>query len=189
MWKRLAALVGAVFFLGAPVAFAGGPTSVIVVDPSTAKTAALYNSDTDYTALMAALGPDPVKAEGPDLHAAPSTTVTITWLVHDVQIWRTDHVFMDEQGGPWVETSEWTDGPPNFDQRGVVHKAANPKALTELLNNLLGKPKTAVAVSAPVPPPAPVRPSGLQWGSLLVGAAAGALVVVVFGLVRRATSR
>jgi hypothetical protein len=193
MWKRIAALVAIIFVLAAPTAFAGGPTSVILVNPGTGKSAALYNSDADYTTLMEALGPRPPVPDGPDLHGGPGTSaINITWLIHDVQVWRIDHVFMNEDGGPWVETYESFDGTATFDQRGVVHKAANPQTLKALFDNMLGKTKVAtpipVNVSTP-PPPTPVVATGLHWGSLVIGLAVGALVVTAFGLVRRAKAR
>jgi hypothetical protein len=190
MWKRLAALVAVLWLFAAPAAFAGGPTSVIMVDPGTGKTAAMYTQDIDYGALLGAVGeiPSPVPAGTPDMHGGPGTSaINITWLVHDVQVWRIDHVFLTGEGGPWIETFESNGEAIGFDQRGVVHNAANPEALRALLNAHLGKPTvTAIPVKAPVAPAAVVQATGLSWGSLVTGLAIGALLVVVFQLVRRA---
>ncbi len=189
MARRIAALVVALFLLAAPSAFAGGPTSVILVDPGSGKTASLYNSDATYQKLLDALGDANSDPKAPSMHGGPgSSAVNITWLMHDVQVWRIDHVFLGEDGGPWVETYQSYDGQITFDQRGVVHRPVNPQVTLDLVTTLLAKPKTAaspVAVSAPTPPaPAPVA-SGLQWGSLLVGFAVGALLVMAFVVVRR----
>jgi hypothetical protein len=194
MWKRLVALVAVLWLFAAPVAFAGGPTSVLLVDPGKGKTAALYNQDADYNALLDAVGQRPtlpLPAGTPDLHGGPGTSaINITWLTHDVQVWRIDHVFMTEEGGPWIETYE-SNGVDfiGFDQRGTVHRAANPQALKALLESHLGKPKvTAIPANAPVAvaPAAVVQTTGLHWGSLVTGLAIGALLVVAFQLVRRA---
>jgi hypothetical protein len=190
MGKRLAALVAVLWLFAAPAAFAGGPTSVILVDPSTGKTAALYNQDIDYGALQDAVGELPalpLPAGTPELHGGPgSSAINVTWLLHDVQVWRIDHVFLTGEGGPWIETFESNDGAIGYDQRGTVHRAANPDALRALLNTHLGKPTvTAIPVSAPVAPAAAVQTTGLHWGSLLTGLAIGALLVVAFHLVRR----
>jgi hypothetical protein len=192
--KRLAALVVTIFLLAAPAAWAGGPTSVILVSPGTSRTAALYNSDTDYTALNRALGeetplqPDP---GAPDLHGGPgSAAINVTWLMHDVQVWRIDHVFLTADGGPWVETYSSYLGDIQFDQSGIVHRPANPEALRSLLDRLLQVPtQTAAPLPASVNTPAPVETAtatGLHWGSLLVGLAVGVVLVVVVQLMRRA---
>jgi hypothetical protein len=185
--KRLAALVavaGTALLLAAPSALAGGPTSAILVAPNTGHTAALYNSNSDYTTLSAALGENPAETEqgSPLLQGGPgSSAINITWLMHDVQVWRVDHVFLTEPGGPWVETYQSFDGDIKFDQRGVVHKAADPGQLTRLLYSLLDAGTTRpapVPVSAPISVPAAVEATGLHWGSLLVGLAIGVVVVV-----------
>ncbi|MEV4312889.1 hypothetical protein [Actinocrispum sp. NPDC049592] len=194
MARRIAALVVALFLLAAPSAFAGGPTSVILVDPGSGKTASLYTGDMNYQKLLEALGdanPDP---KAPTLHGGPgSSAVNITWLIHDVQVWRIDHVFLGEDGGPWIETYQSYDGQIMFDQRGAIHRPVDPQVTQSLVAALLDKPKTAVtpiAAAAPVVPPvtAPVA-TGLQWGSLLVGLAVGALLVVGFTTVRRQLRR
>src|SRR2546423_11493579 len=103
---RLAALFAVVttlLVLGAPAAFAGGPTSVILVNPQTGATAALYNSSIDYQALNDALGEAPQQPVPgtPDLHGGPgSSAFNITWLMHDVQVWRSDPVLTQDAARP-----------------------------------------------------------------------------------------
>ncbi|MFD1052131.1 hypothetical protein ACFQ1S_44440, partial [Kibdelosporangium lantanae] len=105
MWKRLATLTTILFLLLTVNAYAGGPTSVIIVDPNTGKTAALYTNDKDYGLLMDVLGPRPPVPDGPDLHGGPgSSAINVTWLIHDAEVWRIDRVFLDDPAGPWVET-------------------------------------------------------------------------------------
>jgi hypothetical protein len=85
--------------LAAPgTAWAGGPTSVLLVSPSTERAAAVYTSDPVYAeldALLAAPGAG-VVGEPPE---GPGQYVTLTWLVHDVSIWRIDRVFLDPVDG------------------------------------------------------------------------------------------
>lgn len=195
MWKRLVTLTAILFLLVTANAYAGGPTSVILVDPKTGKTAALYTNDKDYDLLVDALGPRPPVPDGPDLHGGPgSSAINVTWLIHDVQVWRIDRVFLDDStGGPWVETAEvpFTDSVP-YDQHGVVHRAQNPTVLRALLASLLKtKDATLLPANALVPPTAapPAPKAGLQWGSLLAGVAVGMLVVVAAVSVRRAMAR
>jgi hypothetical protein len=192
--KRLAALVLSLFLLAAPAAFAGGPTSVILVNPGTGKTAALYNEDTQYISLMNALGDQVPGADpqAPDLHGGPGTAaINITWLMHDVQVWRIDHVFLSEKDGPWVETYMSYDAKITFEQRGIVHRPSDAAAMQKILHNLLddaekASPVAAVAPQpAPAPAPAPAAATGLHWGSMLVGLAVGAVLVMGFTLVRR----
>jgi hypothetical protein len=193
MWKRLITLTAVLFLLVTANAYAGGPTSVIIVDPTTGRSAALYTNDKDYGLLMDVLGPRPPVTDGPDLHGGPgSSAVNVTWLIHDVSVWRIDHVFLDDPAGPWVETAEPPfNDPVSFDQHGVVHRASNPAALRALLANLLKtKEATVLPANVLVPPTvAPPAPSGLQWGSLLAGVAVGMLVVAAGLSVRRAMAR
>jgi hypothetical protein len=194
MWKRLVTLTAILFLLVTANAYAGGPTSVIIVDPGTGKTAALYTNDKDYGLLMDVLGPRPPVSDGPDLHGGPgSSAINVTWLIHDAAVWRIDRVFLDDPAGPWVETAEapFSDS-VSYDQHGVVHRALNPTALRALLASLLKtKEATLLPANVLVPPTAapPAPKTGLQWGSLLAGVAVGMLVVVGAVSVRRAMAR
>jgi len=92
--------------IGTGAATAGGPTSVLIVNPSTGATASLYTTDADYTTLLNALEPSGVAAEPmPFLSAGPGTSaINITWLIHDVSVWRVDHVRLDNRR-LWVQTN------------------------------------------------------------------------------------
>src|ERR671931_11148 len=68
--------------------------------------AALYATDEAYGRLERLLvenpSPDPA---APDVHGGPgSDAINVTWLIHDVSVWRVDRVFTDAPGGPWIET-------------------------------------------------------------------------------------
>jgi hypothetical protein len=182
----------------AGTALAGGPTSVMLVSPATHQTAALYYSDDAYQRLSALVGENPVAEQGaPDLHGTPGTDdVRITWLIHDVQVWRIDHVFANAKGEVWVETILPKDGAPaTIDTAGVVHRPADAAALMSLLSGLKlygeGPPPrnffsgATSAAAAPDPATAsaaavPSRVAGPNWWWILVGVAAGATFVAGF---------
>jgi hypothetical protein len=194
--RRLVLLVVALFLLSAAPASAGGPTSVLITSPTEQRAAGLYNTSLDYIALMEALGPTQADPNAPALHGTPgSNAINLAWLIHDQQVWRTDHVFMTVDGGPWVETFESYEG-VTFDQRGTVHRPADPAKLQQVLDEVLGEPGQNVVhparpVSAPsaqaTPPPAAA--TGLQWTSLIIGVIGGVVLVffgrVIIGVIRR----
>jgi hypothetical protein len=194
--RRLVLVVFSLFLLSATPAWAGGPTSLLITSPTEQRAAALYVSDVMYGELSSALGTGQPVADpqAPPLHGTPgSNAINITWLLHDVQVWRVDHVFLTTQGGPWVESYQSYDG-IKFDQDGVVHRPADPDKLIKVINTILGDPGQSVvhparSVALPTPAPAPVAPAtGLQWTSLLIGLVGGVVLVVfgrvVFGVIR-----
>ncbi|PZF85728.1 hypothetical protein [Jiangella anatolica] len=140
--SRAAAAVlalGALLFTATPVS-AGGPTSVLLVSPSTGRTASLYATDEAYTTLMTQLGAD--QAAAPDSRAAPphigGDQLVVTWMVHDVQPWRVDRIAFDDAGLPeWVHTTHAMGaGPIAFDDGGVRHRPADAEALAAVLTDL-----------------------------------------------------
>jgi hypothetical protein len=89
--------------LGAPPpATAGGPTSVLVTDPGTGRAAALYYSDPRYETLDTALAGAELLEDKPGEALGPA--FNLTWMVHDVQPWRTQQLHLDASGGPLVVT-------------------------------------------------------------------------------------
>ena len=86
---------------------AGGPTSVLLASPGTARAAALYHTDPRYAELEALLhGQDAEGSEEATSYpgTAEDITLNITWLIHDVSIWRTDQLLLRASGGPYVAT-------------------------------------------------------------------------------------
>jgi hypothetical protein len=118
-------------------ATAGGPTSVIIVNPSTGEASALYHDDADYQVLNDALAPaagmsveqPATLADGPG-HSA----INITWLIHDVEVWRIDYVRIDLKY-VWVKTSTiaW---PAPYETDGQWHVAADAEAVIGVLDRL-----------------------------------------------------
>ncbi|WP_274561504.1 hypothetical protein [Streptomyces spiramyceticus] len=205
--QRLAAVVGAVLtttVLCASQAVAGGPTSVLVVSPESGRTSSLYYTASPYRELEKNLGPlrSGGVAERPS-ELAPETLeeggawrqVTVTWLSHDVSVWRVNHVFLPKSDGPiWVSTV--TEDPSADGERW--HEAEDPAQLRALLKKLgvLDGPSAArvsgsgsqESEEAAAPPEAastgPGDSTGWWWS--IPGLAAG--VLIGFGgtvLVRR----
>lgn len=136
-------------------ASAGGPTSVLLVAPGSGQTASLYTSDTDYQTLAGLVGA--FGGNGASAPAAGSGTsnevgrsVTLTWLVHDVQVWRVDHVYFEAAGGPWIATQTTAgDSGSILDNPVVWHRATSGKELVALLNRLGVSPGGSGSVTRP----------------------------------------
>ena len=169
---RAAAAVAAVLslllvpVLAAGPAVAGGPTSVLLSAPAIGHTASLYTSDPDYTALAELVGAS--MAFGSTDEQAGSTNparshdvgnqVTLTWLIHDVSVWRVDRVYVDAAGGPWIYTQQAIGGTDGiWDAPETWHRATEPKALVQLLGSmgLLGGTSDALPGEATTPGTAP----------------------------------
>ncbi|MFE0625419.1 hypothetical protein ACFW3D_00450 [Streptomyces sp. NPDC058864] len=150
-WAGVTVTAFAAVIGGSGPAAAGGPTSVMLVAPASGKAAGVYTSSPDYRELEQSIG------DGPAQKAPKSLTdvmddrhrqVTLTWLVHDVSVWKVDHVYPDGPGGAWVHSlSPAETGPPD---EGVWRKAARSEDLRRLLGRLglMGADK-GLGVSAP----------------------------------------
>jgi hypothetical protein len=130
-----------VSLLVAGPAAAGGPTSVLLVAPGTGRTASLHTADADYQVLadlVGAFGPgDAGAADGSGTSHEQGAVVTLTWLVHDVQVWRVDRVYLDAPGGPWIATQTDAAGSGDlWEQPATWQKVARGKELAELLDRL-----------------------------------------------------
>ncbi|WP_205117815.1 hypothetical protein [Tenggerimyces flavus] len=134
-------LVGLLGFAALP-AQAGGPTSVLLASPTLQKAAALYNAGGDYTRLA-----DAVDLEGAvvadskvpaRLGIGPgSGAINLTWLMHDVWIWRVDRVQIEPDGKVWLNTTiADSGGNLAVEGDGVWHAAPQPKELVALLTKL-----------------------------------------------------
>jgi len=101
-------LVAAAMAAGGTSAVAGGPTSLLIVEPQTGRAVAEYLDDSAYAALDAVLAaPRSQTRQTSDGNYGLRGTgrmITLTWLVHDALIWRVNHVFPEAPGGPWVLT-------------------------------------------------------------------------------------
>lgn len=158
--------------LAGPAA-AGGPTSVLMSVPGEGRTASLYYSDPEYSELSRLLG---VEGEGgtvagDDRDHMSERSVTVTWLIHDVQPWRVDRIYLGGSGGPWVQTQVGYEG-SIWDAPTSWSRPAEPRALLLLLERLGLEPGgTPVdgALEQPVATPAP-QPLGARRASTTTGA-------------------
>ncbi len=166
--RRFAAVAAAVLGIGlswssiAAPAVAGGPTSVLLVSPDSGRTASLYATDPDYSVLAGLLG----AAVDGDVPTEPSTAdaeaqasgagVTVTWLIHDVQVWRVDRIYPQAAGGPWVATQVSAGGPAlTGDTPTTWHVVTRGKELEALLDRL--------GLDAAAAPPPSCRPPWRRW--------------------------
>jgi hypothetical protein len=120
----LSALVlSALSFAPAP-ASAGGPTSVLVTVPGEGRSTALYYTNTAYDQLWEALGVgDEVRParDVPD-DVRDGSPVVLTWLIHDVTVWRVDQVYVHDDT-TYVLTQENVGGGPLAEGASVLHEA------------------------------------------------------------------
>ena len=135
----LIALLAAVgWFTAAHSAAAGGPTSVLLANPQTGRVAALYHTDKAYERLAGAVGASESQTGSTNKPGAVTDDFTgeirLTWLIHDMSIWRIDRVHATEDG-MWVQTVVRTDGGDVFDQPGTWHRPVDPKALAAALQD------------------------------------------------------
>ncbi len=192
--------------LVAPSAVAGGPTSVLLAQPESTETAALYGTDKEYGQLSRLLGPakgEPEKPPGVDMATGGSRQINVTWLLHDVTPWRVDRVHAaTEKGEPlWIHTStRLTAGRLDL-SRGVWHRAERPDELRALLTRLgvMGKSSAdrgdavpwpaeshggeeetaAVPVSSPASTASPASDASTGWWWALPGMIAGATLALL----------
>lgn len=205
-------VLGISCLLGSGTAWAGGPTSALLVSPANQTAFAVYYADPEYNQLMTLLEPAP-GASTAQPSAAGSNYVTVTWLIHDVSVWRIDRIFLPAAGEPQIVTQllDGTDASADGMYPGqsggaaaATHRSADPVALQDLLRTmgLLGPPAgpanadgvaTGLTVAEPAaaadPADAPAMPAVAPWwwaiGGLLLGIGVAALGVRFVPAVRR----
>ncbi|MGW4083703.1 hypothetical protein ACWEGS_11770 [Streptomyces sp. NPDC004822] len=140
--RRLAGVGGALLagcalllWGAAPMASAGGPTSVLLAAPGNQRTAALYNSDREYAALERLLG-TPARGsreQPPDEELMAADQINVTWMVHDVMPWRIDRVHRMARGKDvWIFRTMDVER----QTRGSWYRAARPDELRALFDDL-----------------------------------------------------
>jgi len=217
--RRLGAVISLVMlasvFLPA-MARAGGPTSALLVSPANQQAAALYTSDPEYEQLMMLLdqpatGTSPNAAGTDPAPSAAADYVTVTWLIHDVTVWRIDRIFLAGPAGEPFIVTQTENGDPaatavplgsgmfpseQGNDSASWHRSADPAALIGLLTKLglhgtgenssvSDSSSAPIAVQAAVDPPA--RAAGFWWaiGGVLIGAALMVVVVRYLPAARR----
>jgi hypothetical protein len=118
-------------------ASAGGPTSVIMVNPSTGRAAALHTTNPRYTQLVKAVGaydpPGGSTARPASVSDCFECEIRFTWLIHDMQIWRIDRVHLTPDDGIWIQTLSDESGGDLFDRPGAWQRPHDPATLVALL--------------------------------------------------------
>jgi hypothetical protein len=190
----LAVLTGLLFLTGTGTASAGGPTSVLLVQPDTGRSASLHVNTLSYNVLADLMKATPRLTDakaGPNAHTS-GKVVRLTWLIHDVRVWRVDEVHVDAPDGPWIMTRESWDGDP-LEKTPVWHRSPQPERLVQLLEDVkvLDSSATAIendppavrddagTVAADVTPPAAAEPARVTlagWRWIVPGVLGGALL-------------
>jgi hypothetical protein len=136
--RKLAALLVTIlgtvaWFASAAPAQAGGPTTVLLANPELSRVKALYTTDKAYERLAAGVG-----AFGRDIgstskpHSIPDEVrgeIRLTWLAHEMMIWRLDRVYFTTHDGIWVETTLADRQGYMFKLPARWHRAASQKVL------------------------------------------------------------
>jgi hypothetical protein len=128
--RGFAVLVGvcvAAFWMGAAPAAAGGPTSVLLVAPASGMTASLYVTQPEYERLSGLVQGSATGVTDRSGQYNDGPTVRLTWLIHDVGVWRVDDVFVEAGSGPWIATRMSPDGGP-LPTEPVWHSRPIPRA-------------------------------------------------------------
>lgn len=183
-------LVAGLFVVGVPTAVAGGPTSVLLANYETGRSAAALNGSAAYTELQSILGdenPPPASSTPPDLVDTSTAGVRLVWLIHDVSPWRIDNVHL-VGSDVWVETYIDTSGTDPYAAAPVWHRPARGADLVTRLTALgvlgTGTPNadgstTGQAAAPPVGTTDTVSEpstSGVSW-LLALGLATGGLLL------------
>jgi hypothetical protein len=162
-----------------PSAYAGGPTSVLMSNPDQQRARAAYNGDPVYETLTAAIGEGRTgpNAAPAGLAAGGGEDVRLTWLIHDMQVWRIDRIHLTSADGMWIETVVDVSGESRiFEMPAHWHRPADEAALAAVLAvaGLLGDsgaPPTGApgpAAEATVPAPAAVLPRlSCSWNATI----------------------
>ena len=130
--------------------------------PGAGSTASLYYTDPEYDALAGLVGmsePSGTFAgqeSGSGHESGPG--ITVTWLVHDVEPWRVDRIYLGGKDGPWISTQVSDFSGPLWDSPVLWHRPADGARLADLLDGLgLGTQASKDTsfdgvAGAPVPP-------------------------------------
>lgn len=185
-----AALLGVAALIAAPAA-AGGPTSALLSIPGAGSTASLYYTDPEYDELAELVGvsqPSGTFDTEPGTHAS-GPGITITWLIHDVDPWRVDRVYLGGEDGPWISTQTASGNASMWESPVRWHRPEDGARLARLLDGLglgtaasgdtdfEGVAGAAGQATTTAPSTEPAAPAGTEPGWLArVGWALGGLV-------------
>jgi hypothetical protein len=190
MRKLLAMVLAAIpVVLAAAPAQAGGPTSVLITDPSSGRAGALYYTDARYTQLDELLQRgESITSPGPS--AMDGQSYNVTWMIHDVLVWRQQQVFVGDAGVAYVATTNVEGVDQGADNGLTWTRLADGTAALDLLRDAASGAGESPGVAAFEPEPTErvvtVTKTSTEWFALagwrwvvpgiLLGVAAGALL-------------
>lgn len=139
----------ALLLLGAPPSAAGGPTSVLLVSPTSQRTASLYGTEKQYEFLGRLLAPEdsafdgnreeaPEWARGDTFGERISDMVTVTWMFPGGRPWRVDELYTasPDTKDVWIHTDLDVAKGTGASGEGIWHKAKQSEELRTLLQGL-----------------------------------------------------
>ena len=96
-----------------------------MTNPGLGRAAALHIENAAYNRLDAAVGEEATgEARPPSGMRSGDEEVRLTWLIHDMQIWKIDRVHLTSHDGIWVETVvDLTGDGDVFDRPARWHRA------------------------------------------------------------------
>lgn len=131
------AIVFGIFWMltAAPPALAGGPTSVLLAAPGS-NAVGLYNDDPEYAELVKLVDAYDTdvsgRSDGSQQRYAQGPFVTVTWMMHDTQVWRVDRIYYKAESEPWIYTVDNL----RKSSHGRWHRSTDPEQLVDLLRKL-----------------------------------------------------
>ncbi len=138
-----ALLAGAAWAGTAGLAHAGGPTSVLISSPTVHRAAGLYCTETRYEELARAVGgevdqPSSSLSQPASVDLDDEMVVRLTWMIHDVSVWRIDGIYITQSDGIWISTLiDQGSGNGNLrDRPGRWHRPQNDAALLAVLRSV-----------------------------------------------------
>ena len=170
-------------------AWAGGPTSVIIVSPTMGQAAALHTDDPRYQQLVEAIdaygspaGPTTPPKDVPA--ECFGCEIRVTWLIHDMSVWRIDRVYLTADDGIWVGSVSNSENGDIYDQTLHWRRPHDSKALLALLRTSGVLSESSVESAAPTTEEPVAASAGADPRTPLGLVAVGSGVVgVVVGLV------
>lgn len=160
----------------ASLAWAGGPTSVLMVSPTTGQAAALHTNNPRYQQLVEAVGAydSPTGPTTPPAKVPADCfgcEIRLTWLIHDMSVWRIDRVFITADDGVWVGSVSNSEGGNLYDQPTRWQRPHDTKALLTLLRSsgVVSEDGTASPTEAAPTEPAPSNTASTNDGGTPLG--------------------
>jgi hypothetical protein len=156
---------------------------VLIVSPSADRATGLYHTESGYEELIQAIGgadgqPSGSLSQPAGVELDQTMEVRLTWLIHDVSVWRTDGVYITRSDGVWINTL--TDFDPGsgdlFDQAGRWHRPKDDAALLAVL-------KSSGILASSVAPLVDSTPQGSAAASTAAAASASQLPLIAVGII------